>query len=344
MRLQDEREHPHGLRDGDFDAIFTDDRPIIFAFHGYPTLIHRLTYRRTNHDNIHVRGYKEEGTVTTPFDMVMRNDLDRFHLAMDVIDRVPGSAERAAGLRQWLVDERLRARAYTARARRGSARDPRLDLAAPERAVLGSRPRGQLGLHVAQGDGPRPARRDGPSRRDPSTGTRTARTRPADLDGLMSALIDDGLGLASIDVVGHRVVHGGERFLDPAVIDDEVLADLDALAELAPLHNPVAADTIRAARRRLPRAPHVAAFDTAFHATLPDARLALPGPGGLGPGTRHPSLRLPRAVGGLVRAAGRASCLIAPSRGVGARRRPPWRRLFGHARSKVGARSPRRWG
>ncbi len=113
MRLQDEREHPHGLRDGDFDAIFTDDKPIIFAFHGYPTLIHRLTYRRTNHDNIHVRGYKEEGTVTTPFDMVMRNDLDRFHLAMDVIDRVPGLAERAAGLRQWLVDERLRARAYT---------------------------------------------------------------------------------------------------------------------------------------------------------------------------------------------------------------------------------------
>ncbi len=97
---------------GEFDAIFTTDKPIVFAYHGYPWLIHRLTYRRTNHANIHVRGYKEEGTVTTPFDMVMRNDLDRFHLAIDVIDRVPGLGSRAAALRQHLVDERLRARAY----------------------------------------------------------------------------------------------------------------------------------------------------------------------------------------------------------------------------------------
>jgi xylulose-5-phosphate/fructose-6-phosphate phosphoketolase len=112
MRLQDEREHPHGLADRDFDAIFTSDRPIVFAYHGYPWLIHRLTYRRTNHGNLHVRGYKEEGTVTTPFDMVMRNDLDRFHLAIDVIDRVPGLGSRSAALRQRFADERLRARAY----------------------------------------------------------------------------------------------------------------------------------------------------------------------------------------------------------------------------------------
>jgi xylulose-5-phosphate/fructose-6-phosphate phosphoketolase len=112
MRLQDPREHPHGLPDREFDAIFTTDAPMVFAYHGYPWLIHRLTYRRTNHRNLHVRGYKEEGTVTTPFDMVMRNDLDRFHLAMDVIDRVPGLASTAAALRQDLVDERLRARAY----------------------------------------------------------------------------------------------------------------------------------------------------------------------------------------------------------------------------------------
>jgi xylulose-5-phosphate/fructose-6-phosphate phosphoketolase len=112
MRLQDEDEHPHGLSHRDFDAIFTTDRPIVFAYHGYPWLIHRLTYRRTNHDNLHVRGYKEEGTVTTPFDMVMRNDLDRFHLAMDVIDRVPGLGSSVASLRQDLVDARLRARAY----------------------------------------------------------------------------------------------------------------------------------------------------------------------------------------------------------------------------------------
>ena len=113
MRLVDETEHPHGLPTGEFDALFTTDRPIIFAYHGYPWLIHRLTYRRTNHANLHVRGYKEEGTVTTPFDMVMRNDLDRFHLAMDVIDRVPGLGSHAASLRQHLEDERLRARAYT---------------------------------------------------------------------------------------------------------------------------------------------------------------------------------------------------------------------------------------
>jgi xylulose-5-phosphate/fructose-6-phosphate phosphoketolase len=113
MRLQPASEHPHGLPDPEFDALFTPDRPVVFAFHGYPWLIHRLTYRRTNHANLHVRGYKEEGTTTTPFDMVMLNDLDRFHLVMDVIDRVPGLASRAAGLRQEMVDRRLRCRAYT---------------------------------------------------------------------------------------------------------------------------------------------------------------------------------------------------------------------------------------
>ncbi len=113
MRLQPDSEHPHGLTDRDFDTLFTVDRPVIFAYHGYPTLIHRLTYRRTNHHNLHVRGYKEEGTTTTPFDMVMLNDLDRFHLVMDVIDRVPGLGSHAAELRQRLADERLRCRAHT---------------------------------------------------------------------------------------------------------------------------------------------------------------------------------------------------------------------------------------
>ena len=113
MRLQPGTEHPHGLSDSEFDTLFTADKPVIFAHHGYPWLIHRLTYRRTNHANLHVRGYKEEGTTTTPFDMVMLNDLDRFHLVMDVVDRVPGLGSRAAALRQAMVDERLRARAYT---------------------------------------------------------------------------------------------------------------------------------------------------------------------------------------------------------------------------------------
>ena len=113
MRLEPESEHPHGLPDREFDALFTSARPVIFAYHGYPSLIHKLTYKRANHDNIHVRGYMEEGTTTTPFDMVMLNDLDRFHLVMDVIDRVPDLGERAAHLRQEMVDTRLRHRAYT---------------------------------------------------------------------------------------------------------------------------------------------------------------------------------------------------------------------------------------
>ncbi len=113
MRLEPDSEHPHGLSDSEFDALFTTGSPVVFAFHGYPTLIHRLTYRRANHANLHVRGYKEEGTTTTPFDMVMLNDLDRYHLVMDVIDRVPSLAECAAQLRQEMDDARLHARAWT---------------------------------------------------------------------------------------------------------------------------------------------------------------------------------------------------------------------------------------
>jgi xylulose-5-phosphate/fructose-6-phosphate phosphoketolase len=113
MRLLPDTEHPHGLSDHEFDALFTVDKPVIFAYHGYPWLIHRLTYRRTNHSQLHVRGFKERGTTTTPFDMVMLNDLDRFHLVLDVIDRVDGLANRAAVLRQRMVDARMAARRYT---------------------------------------------------------------------------------------------------------------------------------------------------------------------------------------------------------------------------------------
>jgi xylulose-5-phosphate/fructose-6-phosphate phosphoketolase len=104
MTLQPASEHPHGLSDRDFDTLFTRDRPIIFAYHGYPWLIHRLTYRRTNHGNLHVRGYKEEGTTTTPFGMTVLNDLDRFHLALDVIERVPRLGDRAAHAKQSIRD------------------------------------------------------------------------------------------------------------------------------------------------------------------------------------------------------------------------------------------------
>src|SRR6185437_8645383 len=115
MTLQPSEEHPHGLSDRDFDEIFTTDKPVIFAYHGYPWLIHRLTYRRRNHDNVHVRGYKEEGTTTTPFDMVVLNDLDRFHLVMDAADRVPALADRAAYLKQRMRDKRTEHKRYIVR-------------------------------------------------------------------------------------------------------------------------------------------------------------------------------------------------------------------------------------
>jgi xylulose-5-phosphate/fructose-6-phosphate phosphoketolase len=112
MTLQPESEHPHGISDRDFDAIFTTNRPVIFAYHGYPWLIHRLTYRRTNHPNLHVRGYKEEGTTTTPFDMVVLNELDRFHLVLDVIERVPGIRPVAAYARQEIRDRLIEHKRY----------------------------------------------------------------------------------------------------------------------------------------------------------------------------------------------------------------------------------------
>jgi len=115
MTLQQEEEHPHGLSDRDFDTLFTTDKPLIFAYHGYPWLIHRLTYRRTNHHNLHVRGYKEEGTTTTPFDMAVRNDIDRFHLVADVIDRVPKLGYQAAYLKQFVRDKLIEHREYIER-------------------------------------------------------------------------------------------------------------------------------------------------------------------------------------------------------------------------------------
>jgi xylulose-5-phosphate/fructose-6-phosphate phosphoketolase len=112
MRLQPSSEHPHGLADNAFDALFTTSKPIVFAYHGYPWLIHRLTYRRHNHDNLHVRGYKEEGTITTPFDMAVLNELDRFHLALDVLDRLPQLGSHTAYFKQRLYDKLTHHRAY----------------------------------------------------------------------------------------------------------------------------------------------------------------------------------------------------------------------------------------
>lgn len=122
MRLRPHEDHPHGLTVAAFDALFTIDRPILFAYHGYPWLIHRLTYRRTNHHNLHVRGYREEGTTTTPFDMAVLNGLDRFHLVMDVIDRVPGLAQRSAQLRRQMGAQADRAPGLHHPLRRSHAR------------------------------------------------------------------------------------------------------------------------------------------------------------------------------------------------------------------------------
>ena len=112
MKLQPPSEHPHGLSDSGFDALFTTDKPVIFAFHAYPRLVHQLTYRRTNHKNIHVRGYKEEGTITTPFDMTVLNDLDRFHLVMDTIDRLPQTGEAGQQLKKELHDKLIEHKSY----------------------------------------------------------------------------------------------------------------------------------------------------------------------------------------------------------------------------------------
>jgi xylulose-5-phosphate/fructose-6-phosphate phosphoketolase len=112
MTLQPPSEHPHGISDREFDALFTASKPVVFAFHGYPWLVHRLTYRRHNHDNMHVRGYKEEGTTTTAFDMAVRNELDRYHLAGDVIDRVPHLRDRAAHVKQLISDTLVDHRRY----------------------------------------------------------------------------------------------------------------------------------------------------------------------------------------------------------------------------------------
>jgi xylulose-5-phosphate/fructose-6-phosphate phosphoketolase len=112
FRLMPETEHPHGLSEREFDSLFTLDKPVIFNFHAYPSLIHKLTYRRRNHDNIHVRGYKEKGNINTPLELAILNQVDRFNLAIDVIDRVPGLQASAAHTKEWLKDQIIESIAY----------------------------------------------------------------------------------------------------------------------------------------------------------------------------------------------------------------------------------------
>ena len=264
MRLQTEREHPHGLSDAEFDALFTTDRPIIFAYHGYPWLIHRLTYRRTNHANLHVRGYKEEGTTTTPFDMVMLNDLDRFHLVMDVIDRVPGLG--VAGRPRAPADGRQaargarRTRGARARTCRRSATGPgRASALIAERVLVVNAGRRRLKLSVLDADGR-------------ATGARTLET----VAGCARAAQRDRRELGGARAGRRRRAPrrprrrrlprpGGRRRRRswPAS---------ESLTALAPLHQPRSLAALDARPRpRCRTCPHVACFDTAFHATLPAA-------------------------------------------------------------------------
>ena len=133
MKLQPESRTSPRVSDPDFDTLFTKDKPVVFAFHGYPWLVHRLTYRRTNHDNIHVRGYKEEGTITTYFDMTVLNDLDRYHLVLDTVDRLPQTGDKGAGLKQRLRAKLIEHKQYIDQVRRGSAGSPALAMGRAER-------------------------------------------------------------------------------------------------------------------------------------------------------------------------------------------------------------------
>ena len=244
MRLQSESEHPHGLSDTEFDALFTTSRPVVFAYHGYPWLIHRLTYRRRNHANLHVRGYKEEGTTTTPFDMVMLNDLDRFHLVIDVIDRVPGLAERAAHLRQQMEERRLARPRVHARARRRRPGDPRLDLAVLNVLVVNA---GSTSLKLALVEG---------ETVDAGRRFRRAPTRSATGSSTSAA--------RAIAAAARRRPRRSPH--------------IEEGAEVAPLHNRPALEALARAREALPDVPHVAVSDSDFHRTISDEarRYALP--------------------------------------------------------------------
>ena len=347
MRLQPESEHPHGMSDREFDTLFTADRPVIFAYHGYPALIHRLTYRRTNHANLHVRGFKEEGTTTTPFDMVMLNDLDRFRLVMDVIDRVPGlggAARRAAA-----ADGRRAARrpGLHPRARRGRAGDQRLVLAVRRRPATGSATASHAGRGHRRRQPVAPAARtrwrrpdEGPGRQHrlqlgqaaAAVGPRAdrlARPRaPSDSGPVGGADADRRAGRRrcdGVDGVGHRVVHGGRSFTAPVVVDDDVRAD--AAVAGGPGAAAPAGLAGRAGRGPGGAAgvPSVACFDTAFHATHAAGGDDVRAAGGVA-GPRRSAGTASTACPTRTRPAGRRRSLGAAGRRSAAGQLPPRRR------------------
>ena len=338
MRLEPDSEHPHGLSDAEFDALFTTDRPVIFAYHGYPWLIHRLTYRRTNHDNIHVRGYKEEGTTTTPFDMVMLNDLDRFHLVIDVIDRVPGlgRARRAPAPgdgRRAAAPPRLHARA-----RRRPARDPRLDLAALSdarsrrvRVLVVNAGSSSLKLTLLDGDGRR-------SLASASSTRRARRSTRQQLRDALDAALRRGRRGRPPDRPRRRALPRGRCAIDDDVERGSCASSSTSRRCTSRSRSPRSTRS----REALPELPAVACFDTAFHATLPAGRGDLRAAGARGASaggcaaTASTGSRTPGSRGARRELLGRrpAGC------GSSAATSAPAPRC---ARSRTGARSTRRW-
>jgi len=219
-------------------------------------LIHRLTYRRTN-QHLHVRGYKEEGTTTTPFDMCVRNEIDRFHLAIDVLDRVPHLAAVCAHLRQEPAQQADGPLALRNGTRRGHAGNQRMAVDAQVTILVLNAGSSSLKYHLF-----RLRARDG------KVLAKGAVERLSSMADALKAVFDK-IGGASIEAVGHRVVHGGERFQKSVIIDSEVEEEIGFLSALAPLHNPHNLEAYRAARDRLPGVIQVAVFDTAFHHWLP---------------------------------------------------------------------------
>ncbi len=310
MTLQPKEQHPHGLSDRDFDSLFTTDKPVIFAYHGYPHLIHRLTYNRTNHAGMHVRGFAEEGTTTTPFDMVVLNE------ARPLSPRDRGDRARARACGQGRAHQAAvprqadRAFALCEGIRRGHAGDPGLGLAQQLRRQHPGRSRrlamadtvlvlnsgsssikfglfdisaaepgllckGLLDEHEAK---PRLVVRS-PSGED----LFETRKDAADAEGShlfadVLAFIEERFGQRSLRAVGHRIVHGGSDYSGPMVLTDEIIAKLEALTPLAPLHQPRCLAPVRTLAAIRPALTQIACFDTAFHHSLapPASRFAIP--------------------------------------------------------------------
>ena len=280
FKLQPASEHPHGSTEREFDGLFTTDKPIIFNFHGYPWLIHKLAYRFKGHENLHVHGYKEKGNINTPFELAMLNETSRFHLVIDVIDRVPKLRTKAGAPEGGDEERHHRQPALRARARHGSAGDRRLDLAvlrrrcanrvAPMRDALLVLNAGSSSLKFSvflDDDPPRPLLRGqieglldaaalpGARRRAPSIAEKEwpagSAPRPRGRDRVPVRVGRAAACSASIasSAVGHRVVHGGARFAAPVARRRRDLAELEALVPLAPLHQPHNLAAIRAVAR-----------------------------------------------------------------------------------------------